>query len=861
MASFMDSSPSTASMPDTGSACNTRPDAQPGLSSNASKLSRGAVGSRKPAKVSKTKTPDGLNSDHRKEQNRIASRNYPAGEKRKHKLALLKQILDEPSAGEAASKASATPSTSTPVPETSTLANDDGPSNALLDNLSGSLVDILPDFQPIMTGLLTSNMVTPASSASITTATAPSLSTTTPGQQPLDDSFAAWAASNLPSAVAANSLGKTSTPATYNSTLAEPPSSSTAVSDNLLDMPMLQPWLIPFSDDSSPFSSYFPPTTQPIPSFTPAQASSLNPSAASTAKAKVHTPSGLSVTDSIDIDDAFDPAIDVDQMMSGSDSNTTHRNNVADSNSIIPNFSTSYYANSFQNIQIQGGGGLSLGPTSAASPMPTGASASSFNNSRQHQTRFMTTTLPSRPSPRPFFQTLASPPDATNITNNMEQEPSRQTRKKNKPVVRAMVQYVQNLSPHQKRLILQALLDDDGRGGDAGDEDDLLFGNDDDDRIEEIDGTGNDSEKNRNSEIDRKHEKWKNALIARREDRRRQVVARWNSHRWASEAAENGIGVQHVSSSASSTYSPSSSLGDASEAATFANFAVSGLDGMGGISGLGGPIPKGNSLGGALPYFSASLNIMTLQCRRMGFRAALLQNCLACGLPNPDVMFDEDCYEESDDMLSPFALKAEEARAVVLQGVGQIAVAVATVRQNLARSGKMPPRDLQPVDAQILVAHHPYLDVIPFRGFRARALALLAEMEAAEEVAAAVSDNLKRDGDGNGNGASTETPCLLDEDELCYDMNVADGLVCWGSQMGNAGASLSAQAKRDSDSARDMRSCLPWDMRSWEPQVWFLKKYWFLVGGWDDDMWRNCRWWHSMRGDDLDYSVFASPGY
>lgn len=466
----------------------------------------------------------------------------------------------------------------------------------------------------------------------------------------------------------------------------------------------------------------------------------------------------------------------------------------------------------------------------------------------------------------------------------MEREPSRRARKKNRPVVRAMLQYVQTLSPHQKRLILQALLDGEGGGGeDGGDGNGIgdMGDDDDDERIEEIENAEDDSDGSNGGRSNNsagssgsatQATTKKKAFLSRREDRRRQIVARWNSARVASETAGAGPGSSFSSSYSSSPPSSSPSSGASTmDATNFANMALSGFDGP---NGLTGPIHHGQPPNGiyganfgaepgARPYFPVPLMVMNLQCRRMGFRAAVIQNCLACGLVDPDLMFDEAaCYDESLEPGSPFALDADEARAVVLQGVGRIAAVVAAVRQNLARAGKTPPRDLQPVDAQILVAHHPYIDVIPFSGFRARALALLAEMEAAEEVAAAVANNNNAGGVGTSPGSrDDETPCLLDEDELCYDMNVAEGLVCWGSQMGNGGAGLSSQAKRDSESARDMRACLPWDMRSWEPQVWFLKKYWFLVGGWDDDMWRNCRWWHSMRGDDLDYSVFASPGY
>lgn len=694
-----------------------------------------------------------------------------AGEKRKHKLALLKQILDEPSTGEGNADTVTNVTAQSPLPASNACVEFDA---VLLDSdVSGPLF-----------GLPMTSMVPSLPPASISTATT-SLPATAPEEQQLEDSFAAWAAANLPSAMPDSSLRNHSIAASHT---------PSAVNDFYLDMPMVQPWLFPQSDcQASPFSSQIQPVT-----LTP-----FNPIA----------------TETTGFDATFEPAVDFDR--------------VSDRNSKSDNFIASQYTNNLQTVHIQERG-MPLQQIAQSDPVISTSPVSPRNGHLQ-QTWPMTTTLPSRPSPRPNFQTLAGPLDATSGT---EQEPQKQTPGKKNSAVRSMIQHVRTLSPQQKRLILQALLDEDGGVGGA-DDIDGRFGDSGDDRIEEIDNNGS------GSKYDDSGAKRQKVLICRREDRRRQIVARWNSHRLTNEAADIGA-AHHVRSSALSTYSSASSSSDAAEAASFAQFAVSGL---------GGPMPQARSLSSPRSYYSTSLNILTLQCRRMGFRAALLQNCLACGLAEPDAMFDESCYEECEEAQSPFALRDVEARAVVLQGVGQIAAAVAAVRQNLARSGRMPPHDLQPVDAQILVAHHPYLDVIPFGGFRARALALLAEMEADKDVAAAVSENLKR------NGTSIEMPCLLDEDELCYDMNVADGLMCWGSQVGNAGASQSAQAKRDSGSARDMRSCQPWDMRSWEPQVWFLKKYWYLVGGWDDDMWRNCRWWHSMRGDDLDYSVFALPGY
>jgi len=76
---------------------------------------------------------------------------------------------------------------------------------------------------------------------------------------------------------------------------------------------------------------------------------------------------------------------------------------------------------------------------------------------------------------------------------------------------------------------------------------------------------------------------------------------------------------------------------------------------------------------------------------------------------------------------------------------------------------------------------------------------------------------------------------MLDEDELCVDL-CNGALVCWGTLGPD----------------RDMRAGMPWEMRSWEPQVWFLRKYWFLVGGWEDEMWRSVRWWHGVRGEKIE---------
>ncbi|KAJ4170368.1 hypothetical protein NW754_006503 [Fusarium falciforme] len=111
--------------------------------------------------------------------------------------------------------------------------------------------------------------------------------------------------------------------------------------------------------------------------------------------------------------------------------------------------------------------------------------------------------------------------------------------------------------------------------------------------------------------------------------------------------------------------------------------------------------------------------------------------------------------------------------------------------------------DLRPTDLQLTFGHHPYVDVIPFKSFR---------------------DNIIK--------ALLHDPPLIDEGILCHDL-LAGGFTCWGSRRNPLG----------------MNAGVPWDARSWEPSIWFLIKYRQLTGGWDDEMWKSARWWHSVRGE------------
>lgn len=110
------------------------------------------------------------------------------------------------------------------------------------------------------------------------------------------------------------------------------------------------------------------------------------------------------------------------------------------------------------------------------------------------------------------------------------------------------------------------------------------------------------------------------------------------------------------------------------------------------------------------------------------------------------------------------------------------------------------PKALRPTRAQITIPHHPWMDMIPFPTLRDRALTLNAL-----------------------------NPPMIDVDDFKNDIFMNSGLFCW--RVG--GTSGTGQ---------------PWDMRSWEAEPWFLKKWWILVGGESGDVWEQTHWWRAMRG-------------
>ena len=124
-------------------------------------------------------------------------------------------------------------------------------------------------------------------------------------------------------------------------------------------------------------------------------------------------------------------------------------------------------------------------------------------------------------------------------------------------------------------------------------------------------------------------------------------------------------------------------------------------------------------------------------------------------------------------------------------------------RNPFKQSWAMIKPDLRPTPSQLALPHPSYLDCIIFPSFRSRAISLSAEGQ-------------------------------LDHWSLFTDL-IHDGLVCWGSVRSDG-----------------MENGVAWSMRSWEARPWFLKKWWFLAGGEDDEVYNNSKWWWSMRGEDVD---------
>lgn len=144
------------------------------------------------------------------------------------------------------------------------------------------------------------------------------------------------------------------------------------------------------------------------------------------------------------------------------------------------------------------------------------------------------------------------------------------------------------------------------------------------------------------------------------------------------------------------------------------------------------------------------------------------------------------------------------------------------------------PPHLRPTLPQILYPHHPYLDLLPFSSLRARAISL---------------------------GATT--PPMYDFLELKHDV-MRDGLICWRTR--ESGASGGGGVTHGGPGDGRYRGIgtggtgngEPWDMRNWEVAAWFAEKWRMLVGGEDEEPWKQSRWWRKMRGESEDIGTDQS---
>ena len=190
--------------------------------------------------------------------------------------------------------------------------------------------------------------------------------------------------------------------------------------------------------------------------------------------------------------------------------------------------------------------------------------------------------------------------------------------------------------------------------------------------------------------------------------------------------------------------------------------------------------------------FSADPYVNTLRVERICIAQAILSNCLHIGIT--EAMF---CGE---DAISPFFRPS--GGTVDDSGSDSIVRTVQSIFKTLKQ-------DMRPTREQITTMHRPVIDVLPFPTLR---------------------KNLIKSGDA------------VDEDELYHDL--LNGLVCWG------GAGV---GRKDMDCfSGQMSTGTPWDSRSWEARIWFLQKYWALLGGEEGELVRQSEWWRNMRGEETD---------
>lgn len=125
------------------------------------------------------------------------------------------------------------------------------------------------------------------------------------------------------------------------------------------------------------------------------------------------------------------------------------------------------------------------------------------------------------------------------------------------------------------------------------------------------------------------------------------------------------------------------------------------------------------------------------------------------------------------------------------------------------------PEHLKPTLAQVLIPHHASLDLIPLPLLRERAIMLSAAM-----------------------------PAVYNLWELKVDIYERRGLTVWAGGRGGEGGG----------------ACQPWDMRSWEAAPWFLSKWSLVVDGEEGDIWKQSKWFQSIRKSQL-ISTMGQEGF
>lgn len=175
---------------------------------------------------------------------------------------------------------------------------------------------------------------------------------------------------------------------------------------------------------------------------------------------------------------------------------------------------------------------------------------------------------------------------------------------------------------------------------------------------------------------------------------------------------------------------------------------------------------------------------------RVSFVSAVSMNARHLGIPWHDLI--------SFESKSPFpCLREKLIQQELLNDGEETTEQAAQMRLILKDYLKNIQSDLVPTEAQLTMAHHPTLDLIPWPNFRSKAII-----------------------------AVHSAPPLIDREDFCLDL-LNDGLRCWGFANGTS-----------------LPSAAPWDAQNWEAAPWFLEKWEHLTDGRDGDEWKiSERWW------------------